>query len=219
MYILLCTSFGLAATAASLLRLNFNYLKSFTSSTDTLRPQQIEFAAKTNSLFPLFLITHSFILFLFPFDIYTSFNINEGLVYLITLAVLALSILLFSQSTVVNYITHPFITLFLFTNLLLPACNNLIHFYLLLEVITYTNLLLLTIYGVTARHTQSAREVKAVLIAFLLNFITSILMYGFILDITWVVGYLPFYMLPTILNPNEQHLLLLIILMKVGCGP
>ena len=82
----------------------------------------------------------------------------------------------------------PVAVLFTLLSCLLLLANNLLQVYILIEIAAYLNLLFLAAYGLHASAQRSHQNIAAMLISFILNFISSLLLYMYCLGWGYDVG-------------------------------
>lgn len=215
----------LGYTIISFIRLNFLNLKSFKTSKDINVSTSFPTLNSYNYLYFFYLLGFTFIFFLLNSlifysiwsDIFNLINPTYLVLLLLVLACFITGIIFFLQKN--SLVLVNFLLLFSLITLLLLNTTNLLQFYIVLEILAYTNILFFVLFKLNS-HQQSNQWLVASIISFLLNFITSIIFFMFISFFIWRINY-PSWEILTFFKPVfwESILVSLFIITKLGVGP
>lgn len=215
----------LGFTLFTFIRLNFLSLKSFKTVKDTNVLTLLNSTNFYNHLYYYFIVIF-WILIILLNEFFTHNFILNNLVNLNpNTLILVLTTLLFVIAFTSLYLTHlkgvllSFLMIFSLTTCILLTATNLLQFYIILEILAYTNILFFILFKLHT-HTNSNQWLVASIISFLMNFITSIIFFTFIIMWTWRIGY-PSWDLLNFFQTNsiESTLFSIFVVTKLGVGP
>lgn len=215
----------LSYTLFTFIRLNFLSLRSFKTSKDINVNSTFLSLNVYNYLYQFYLVVFSLLIslismyFIYPITSLTQFFINPNLLLVLLVSLLTLISYVYIVLYKNSLILLNFLVIFSLTTLLLLLTNNIFQFYIILEILAYINILFFILFKIYS-HTQSNQWLIAAIISFLLNFITSIIFFSFIIIWTWRINY-PSWELLTLFKANvfESTLFSLFVLTKLGVGP
>lgn len=208
----------------SIIRVNFFTLRSFETSKDVIVKSAAKNQTNFDSVYIAILLVFLTLTLSTSYYILPEFNLNitvsTNWMLLVTLNMFGVLILLWLGKSAWTHLFTPLATLFTLINFLIVCSSNIVQLYLILEVSSYTNLLFLTIYAVSANSSLKSASIKSLLINFLLNFIASVLIFSYIGYYTWSSTYPTWTSLSSIdATQLNSYLITLIALAKLGVGP
>lgn len=208
------------------IRLNFLNIKSFLSSKDVMVKDNLLIQNNHSILYRMYtLIFFISILISQPYILYSNLflynmSINPNILSLLNLILLLIIFYISSSSSNQDSRCYTSLSLiFTLLTLLSLSITNLYQLYLVLELVAYTNLLLLVSQKQTTFN-NSKQHLNATIISFMLNFLSSILFFIYIVSITWDNGCYSWNFIILFQDSTFQSIILTsAILIKLGVGP
>lgn len=212
------TTLPLTFAVLTFLRLNFFTIRNYSTKYDYfVNPSNVR-KENFSSLF-LFFLTVTSALFYLVARVginFSSLHPNNNLAILMLLSTILL-VYMFGKGKS-SPIFGPIASIFSLSGLLLFCADNIMQFYLIIEVLAYLNLLFIALYS-TLKPKKSQSYILALVVSFILNFIASIVFFLFILSVLWHSGVFSFSHIILHAPEGVVSLLTLLILLKIGVGP
>lgn len=199
------------------IRLNFLKLRSFISVKDVTISGQLQSQVSYNFIYihMLYLLTLLTVAVRWNFS---AHNPHSTLYTLISLLVICVIFFVLKSESHAQLI--PLGLLFSLISLILYVSTNLYQLYIILEILAYTNLLFLTVYALVSPSYSTNQQLIAMIINFILNFISSIILFTAIVFLCWYINYPTIWGLTNLNIPAlSNNLLLFAVLVKLGAGP
>lgn len=208
------------------IRMNFMQIRSFATKKDFFAHHSITTQPNASHLYSYILsfILCTYIMLTLSLQLDSIKTIFQQITFLPFVEVFTVFLLVsmrivfslnFAKQKNINW--APLMLILTFTSLHIYSTGNLLQFYLLLEVMAYITLLFLSL---SLGGEGSKTVTTALIISFVLNFLSSILFFTFLLYFSWNYGY-PTWDSLYMWTPSSTAcmLLLIAILVKVGIGP
>lgn len=220
---ILLPTFGF--TLFTFIRLNFLSIKSFKTAKDINFRTSVNPTNSYNYLYYYFIFIFWIIIVMLSAFFTHNFTWNSLISVNPNTLILVLTTLLVLISFTLLYLTHTkgvllsFLMIFSLTTFLLLTATNLLQFYVILEILAYTNILFFILFKLHT-NTRANQWLVASIISFLMNFLTSIIFFTFIIIWTWRISYPSWDILHFFkTNVVESTLFSIFVLTKLGVGP